>query len=404
VAISAGELERKLSVTTNQATLALTPEIGNGHAAVCPKAVRATSVLHIGKYYPPHPGGMESHLSSLVSLQSVYMPVEVVVSNNRPLLQREFLDGAWITRVPCLGTLASMPLCPTLPWNLAGRSEMIVHLHVPNPWAAQSYLMSGHKGKLIITHHADTLGRDSLKKMVDPFVRAAMKRAEAIIVTSKRYLDGSEELADFRHKCRVVHLGIDVEKTRAVNKEEVSAIRAMYGPRIVVAVGRLVPYKGFEFLLRAMTEIDATLLLIGVGPLKEKLQTLIKTLGITHKAHMLGYVKDAAPYYRAAEMFVLPSISRAESTGMVQLEAMAAGIPIVNTEIDSGVPEIAPHGVTGLMVPPGDANSLAQALRSLLESEETRSKYGQAGLKRVREEFSAQRMAETTFNVYESVL
>jgi glycosyltransferase involved in cell wall biosynthesis len=362
------------------------------------------SILHIGKYYPPHVGGMETHLRFLVSHQSSQRSVGVVVSNDGPLTQREVLDGASITRVASFGTVASQPICPTLPLNLARRNDSIVHLHVPNPWAAQAYLMSGHKGKLIVTHHSDTLGRRYLKKIVDPFVREVMRRAAAIIVTSKRYLESSDELTSYRDKCHVVHLGIDLEDATAETSREASLIQAKYGPRIIVAVGRLVPYKGFDFLFNAMTEIEATLLLIGTGPLEKQLVNQIAKLGVAGKVHMLGHVENTAPYYKAAQMLVLPSVSRAESFGMVQLEAMAAGIPVVNTEIDSGVPEVSLHGVTGLTVPPKEPAALAQAVKVLLHNEEMRTKYGNAAAARVRQEFSAQRMAENTLKVYESRL
>jgi len=264
--------------------------------------------------------------------------------------------------------------------------------------------MSGHKGKLIVTHHADTLGRRHLRRFVDPFVRQVMKRAAAVIVTSKRYLDSSEELAGFRDKCHVVPLGIDVEAFETEKSAEVRAIHEKYGPRLIVAVGRLVPYKGFEFLLQAMTDIDATLLLIGTGPLQKQLEIAVERLGIADRVQLLGHVEDIVPYYHASQMLVLPSVSRAESFGLVQLEAMAAGIPVVNTEIDSGVPEVSLHGVTGITVPPEDQKALAHAVTFLLDHEKTRLMYGQAALLRAREEFSVQRMAESTLRVYESVL
>jgi glycosyltransferase involved in cell wall biosynthesis len=363
-----------------------------------------TCILHIGKYYPPHVGGMETHLQYLVSHQSSLLSVEVVVANDRFVTETEVVDGAKITRVASFGTLASQPICPGLPWKLAGRDETMVHLHLPNPWAAQAYLMSGHKGILIVTHHSDTLGRRHLRRFVEPFVRRVMKRAKAIIVTSKRYLENSEELAGFHDKCHVVPLGIDVEVFKSESMEEVRAIRAKYGPRLIVSVGRLVPYKGFEFLLQAMKNIDATLLLIGSGPLQEQLETAVERLGIAGKALLLGHVGDIVPYYRAAQMLVLPSVSRAESFGMVQLEAMACGIPVVNTELDSGVPEVSLHGVTGITVPPKDPKALAHAIRILLDNAKTRAKYGQAAAVRVGEKFTARQMAESTLRVYESVL
>jgi glycosyltransferase involved in cell wall biosynthesis len=135
------------------------------------------SILHIGKYYPPYSGGMETYLQDLVRHQSNLVRVEVVVANTRRVSSIEMLDGAKITRVASMGVIASQPICPSLPRKLANRKEDIVHLHMPNPLGALSYLMSGHKGKLVITHHADTLGRPMLRRLVNPFVRRAMKRA-----------------------------------------------------------------------------------------------------------------------------------------------------------------------------------------------------------------------------------
>ena len=397
-------MPRKLYIGSTQLALDSGPKIGADSTLTSEHVRRPARILHIGKYYPPHVGGIETHLHYLVSHQSPLLPVEVVVANERAVTRTEVMDGAKITRVASFGTWASQPVCPSLPWALAGHSESMVHLHLPNPWAAQAYLMSGHKGKLIVTHHADTLGRRHLRRFTDPFVRQVMKRAAAIIITSKRYLESSDELVGFHDKCRIVPLGIDVEEFNVESLPEVRAIRAKYGPRLIVAVGRLVPYKGFDVLLQAMNKIDATLLLIGSGPLQKELETTIEKLGIADKAHLLGHVKDTAPYYKAAQMLVLSSVSRAESFGLVQLEAMAAGIPVVNTEIDSGVPEVSPHGVTGITVPPRDPEALAHAVRVLLDDEETRAKYGQAACVRAREEYTALRMTESTLRVYESVL
>jgi glycosyltransferase involved in cell wall biosynthesis len=393
-----------MSINSVQLAMDSSSKTGDENALFRGQVAGPTGILHIGKYYPPHVGGMETHLQYLVSHQSSLLSVEVVVANDRFVTQTEVVDGARITRVASFGTLASQPICPGLPWRMAGRGETMVHLHLPNPWAAQAYLMSGHKGILIVTHHSDTLGRRHLRRFVEPSVRRVMKRAKAIIVTSKRYLENSEELAGFHDKCHIVPLGIDVEAFKAESLEEIRAIRAKYGPRLIVSVGRLVPYKGFEFLLQAMKNIDATLLLIGSGPLREQLEAAVERLGIAAKVHLLGHVGDIVPYYRAAQMLVLPSVSRAESFGMVQLEAMACGIPVVNTELDSGVPEVSLHGVTGITVPPKDPQALSHAIRILLDNAETRANYGQAAAVRVGEKFTARQMAESTLRLYESIL
>jgi glycosyltransferase involved in cell wall biosynthesis len=378
--------------------------LGDAFALVLGTDPRPLSVLHVGKFYPPHRGGVETHLRYLVSRQTSQMSVEVVVANDRAVTETELLDGAKITRVATMGSFASQPICPSLPWKLTGRKDVIVHLHVPNPWAVQAYLMSGHKGKLIITHHADTLGRRQLRRLVNPFVRLAMDRASAIIVTSDRYLASSEELCDFRDKCHVVPLGIDSDPFEAEVSAKVRAIHERYGKRLVLAVGRLVYYKGFEYLLQAMRDIDAKLLLIGSGPARKQLEIAIQRLKIADKAFLLGAVEDLVPYYKSAMMLVLPSVSRAESFGLVQIEAMAAGIPVINTHIDSGVPEVSLDGITGITVPPKNVPALAGAIRTLLDCPDTRAAYGRAGFARAHAEYSAERMADRTFEVYESVL
>jgi glycosyltransferase involved in cell wall biosynthesis len=358
-------------------------------------------ILHIGKYYPPHAGGMETVLRDLVAHQSSMCPVRVVVSNEEPVTRAESCDGARVTRVARFGVAASQPICPTLPFHVGADRDTLVHLHLPNPLAAQAYLMSRHRGKLIVTHHADTEGRKFLRKFTDPVVRRVMRRATAIIVTSRRYLETSEELKDFRHKCRIAPLGTD-PRTFSADSPEVLKIRARYGEKIVLAVGRLVPYKGFEYLLHSMVKIDASLLLIGTGPLLESLKELIVVLGLAGKVHLLEHVRDVSPYYKAACLLALPSISRAEAFGMVQVEAMAAGIPVVNTDIQSGVPEVSLNGVTGITIAPGDSAALSNAIEELLGNAAVRRSYGRAGEIRARDYFSSARMAEEVLRVYAS--
>ena len=362
-----------------------------------------TSILHIGKFYPPHPGGMETHLRSLVTYQSRQAQVEVLVSNTCRQTESETLDGARITRLATFGKIASMPITPGLLARLQGRSDDIVHLHMPNPAAAAAYLASKHPGKLIITHHGDTLGRAALRRFSDPFVRRAMERASAIIVSSQRYLDSSDELRSFQSKCHNIPLGIELTLPPLVDSSEVAAIRAQHGDRLVLAIGRLVPYKGFDYLIRALRHTDATLLLIGKGPLNGDLRALAERAGVSERTHFLGYVDDPTPYYHAARVFVLSSTTRAEAFGLVQLEAMAAGLPVINTNLLSSVPEVSLDGVTGLTVPPADEKALGRAIQQLLSDDRKRQGFGRAAMERARS-FSAGATAQKTQAVYAQAL
>lgn len=331
--------------------------------------------------------------------------MRVIVASSSARKDVSQMEGVHVTRLARLATLASMPVCPELPAAIRRSSADLVHIHVPNPGAALAFLLSGHAGKLVITHHADTLGRKTLRRVSDPFVARIMQRASRIIVTSSRYLASSAELAPFREKCRVIPLGIDAGHTATIEDAiKIKELRARFGERLLLAIGRLVPYKGFDVLIRAMKLVDANLLLIGSGPMAAELAALATKEGVKRKVSFLKRVDDLRPYFAAARVFVLPSVTRAEAFGLVQLEAMAAGLPVVNTDIDSGVPEVSVHGETGLTVPRGDVRALADAVQILLDQEDLRSRLGVAARARVEEEFTADLMAERTNLLYEEIL
>jgi glycosyltransferase involved in cell wall biosynthesis len=180
----------------------------------------------------------------------------------------------------------------------------------------------------------------------------------------------------------------------------VRRLRAEYGARVVAAAGRLVYYKGFDYLIRAIAAVDAHLVILGDGPLRGELQALAKRAGVADRVAFPGSVPDLAPYYHAADVFALPAVARSEAFGLVQLEAMAAGLPVVNTRLESGVPFVSRDGETGITVPPADAAALAGALGLLLDSPALRERYGQAARRRVRDELSLARMAADTLAIY----
>jgi glycosyltransferase involved in cell wall biosynthesis len=362
------------------------------------------SILHIGKFYPPHNGGMESHLRDLAVRQALVDRVRVIVSGESLRAEASELDRVHVNRVARLGTVASMPICPGLLSAIRRAPADLVHLHTPNPGAALAFLLSRHQGKLVITHHADTIGRKALRRLCDPFVMRAMQHASRIIVTSQRYLESSPELEPFRGKCRVIPLGIDVPVQSPTSNSEAKELRARFGDRVILAVGRLVPYKGFDVLIRAMRHVEAYLLLIGAGPLAAELATLAAAAGVSQKLTMLSRVSDLSPYFAAASIFVLPSVTRAEAFGIAQVEAMAAGLPVINTDIDSGVPEVSLDGETGLTVPPGNETALAQAITTLLNRNDLRLQFSSAAAARARAEFTADRMTARTMTLYDEVL
>jgi glycosyltransferase involved in cell wall biosynthesis len=347
---------------------------------------------------------METHLHDLAVRLARSARVSVIVANSARRNDFALMEGVSVTRVARIATVASMPVCPGLTAAIRRTPADLVHVHTPNPGAALAFLMSGHPGNVVITHHADTVGRKVLRRITDPFVNRLMQRASRIIVTSNRYLDSSFELELFRGKCRVIPLGIDASRIVCSDQAIVQELKREFGNKVILAVGRLVPYKGFDVLIRAMKHIDAKLVLIGVGPEQRLLATLAVSEGVEGKIAMLSRVEDVNPYLAVASFLVLPSVTRAEAFGMVQLEAMAAGLPVINTNIDSAVPEVSIDGKTGITVSPWDVDGLAGAMRLLLERPDLRDRFGEAAKARVAAEYTADLMAERTLSLYSEVI
>ncbi|HSS20317.1 MAG TPA: glycosyltransferase [Pyrinomonadaceae bacterium] len=368
-----------------------------------PRAAR-TRVLHIGKYYPPYHGGMESHLEGLSNELKRLVDLEVIVANTSWRTAREVVDGIKVTRVGKLFDLQSAPICPALTRAIRRSPADIVHLHWPNPNAVLAYLASGHPGRLVITYHSDVVRQRTLAAAFTPILRSALKRAAAIIVSSPNYINGSYVLPQFRDRCRVIPFGVSGDYFEQFDPHVVTRIREEYGPRIVLGVGRMVYYKGFEYLVRAMAGVDAHLLLIGRGPLREPLTNLSAQLGVSDRVTFLSEVNDIRPYYRAADVFALSSVMRSEAFGIVQLEAMACGKPIINTSLDSGVTFVSPHGVSGLTVPPADVAALSRGINQLFADPEWRLALGRSARQRVTDEFTVEKMVRSTVELYQEVM
>jgi rhamnosyl/mannosyltransferase len=364
---------------------------------------RRLKVLHVGKFYPPHMGGMETHVELLARSTRAEADVEVVVSNDGPHTVRESVAGIPVTRIGVKLSLASASFGPGMAKAIRAADADVVHFHHPNPPAVLSYLAARPHGALVVTYHSDIVRQRVLGPLISPLLHHFLGRADAIIASSPQYAATSAMLRRHADRVRVIPFGIDAGELSTVDPAEVRRVRERYGPRIVLAAGRLVYYKGFEYLVRAMTGVDAHLLIAGEGPLRAALESTAAEAGVADRVTLLGRVPDLRPLYHAASVFAFPSIARSEAFGIVQMEAMACGLPVVNTALDSGVPFVSPHGETGLTVPPEDAAALAAALRTLLADDALRARMGAAGRARVAGELSAERMARRTLDLYREV-
>lgn len=370
---------------------------------------RITRVLHVGKFYPPAPGGMERVVQLLCEGERAFVDSRVLAANTIPRTVREQYRGVPVTRVASIASIGSVAVCPTFPLALAKLDRDITVLHEPNPLALVSDWAARQSGPLVVWFHSEVLRpRWKYRLMYRPFLTRVLDRASRIIVSSPLLAEHAAELASRRERCVVVPFGIDLDRfaPSPAIAERAAEIRARTTRPIVLFVGRLVPYKGVDVLLQAVRDVDVTLLVAGDGPLRRPLTSMAADLGIADRVTQLGAVpeQELVALYHACDIFVLPSVTRAEAFGMVQIEAMACRKPVISTSLPSGVPWVNRHGETGLVVPPGDASALARALTTLANDDGLRQRMGLAGRRRVEQEFTAARMTERTIAIYRDVL
>ena len=175
----------------------------------------------------------------------------------------------------------------------------------------------------------------------------------------------------------------------------------------ILFVGRLVYYKGVKVLISAMEKVkNAELFIIGSGELEDELKMQAVKLGLQDEVHFMGRVdtETLLSAFSDCDVFVLPSISRAECFGLVQLEAMVYGKPVINTALPTAVPEVSLDGVTGITVKPEDADELAGAIQKLSDDKALRERYGAEAEKRCKEKFSLQQMEDSLFASYLELL
>lgn len=373
-------------------------------------------VLHVYKDYHPIVGGIENHVRLLAETQAQRgLDVTVLVTSLAPRTTITKMGGVQVVRAGRLAHVASTPLSLAFFAQLRRLRTDIAHLHFPYPPGELGNLLFRPGRRTIITYHSDVIRQQGILRLYRPLLRRVLRRADRVIATSPAYIRSSPYLREVSERCTVVPLGIDPTPFLHHHRQA-EAIRARFQAQptqhptparpLILFVGRLRYYKGLEYLLEAMQEIEATLLIIGSGPKATEWQALAQHLSLQERVHFLGEVTDEElpAYYQAADVFVLPASHRSEAFGVVQLEAMAAGKPVVSTELGTGTSFVNQDGVTGFVVPPRNAQALVRAVKRLLADPALRRSMGEQGRQRVLNHFTIDKMVDGVTKVYESVL
>ena len=367
-------------------------------------------ILHIGKYYHPYSGGMESILRDLCEgLSQKGHDVTVLCSNTSAQKSIENLNGVKVIRLARTGVLFGQNINPTLFIEMMrlAREADIVHVHSPNPLAEMLSLFLPKSVALVSTHHSDIIRQKTLLKFYKPFLIRFFKRAQKVFVPTKNHIKFSDFLIHFENKCELIPFGIrtDFLKSTEANLEKAKNFRSEFGP-YALFVGRLVSYKGIRFLIDAAKDTQGSVVIVGHGPLKAELELQVKQLGLQEKVKILGRVKDNYDFvglYHGCDMLVLPSITPNENFGVVQLEAMACSKPVVTTNLKSGVPAVGIKGKTTLIVEPEDSQQLSKAMDMIFLNHELKTKMGRAAFEHYQNFYTWQGMIETQIDAYKRI-
>ena len=369
-------------------------------------------VLHIYKdYYPPVMGGIEGHLNLLNSgLKEAGIQTEVLVSNTKPTLSREIIDGITVTKVPQVFRFNSAPINVSMPFWLKRLSvdADIMHFQFPNPTGELAYLLSGVRGNVVVSYQSDIVRQKITGMLLTPFLKRFLNKAHTIMAASPDYLRSSTLLQQFKEKCTIVPLGIDVNRFARDSKTDakIADIHRRYNSPMLLFVGKFRYYKGLSVLIQAAAKLDCKVVLIGSGPLEKKLREHVERDRLGNRVFFLGEVSDTEKlaYLHACDVFVLPSIFRSEAFGIVQLEAMSCRKPLICTELGTGTSFVNQHKKTGLVIPPNDVHALIASAKRLLNDPALRKQYGQASFDRVNQTFSKEKMISNVIAVYQNVL
>ena len=315
-------------------------------------------------------------------------------------------------RILCHRTLieaAKTTVAPSMVTRLRriAKDYDIIHIHHPDPMAAMALRLSGYKGKVVLHWHSDILSQKALLRFYLPIQNWLIKRADTIVGTTPVYLAESPYLQGVQEKCRCIPIGIEPIISDSVRERE---IRNEYsGRRIIFSLGRLVEYKGYRYLIEAAKYLDDSFMILigGGGPLRESLQRKIDELGVGRRVKLLGKVpqEDLASYYGACELFCMSSVMKTEAFGIVQIEAMSAGRPVVATKIpESGVSWVNEDGVSGINVAPRDSKAIAEAILTITDNEATWKKFSAGAAKRFAENFTKEKMISKCLNIYAETL
>lgn len=367
-------------------------------------------ILQLGKHYPLY-GGMEKFYWDLS--QELYKNGYISdifcsnMVNNNNLIKEEnikiYLYGRFAFK---FSTSLSFKVFKYLESVI--KEYDVIHVHLPDPMHIFALFVLRPKKPIIVHWHSDIVKQKYLKNLFLPFQYWILKRADKIITTSENYMLSSKDIRSFRHKCVAIPSGLNPERLLVDDKIYNTLLSKYKNKKIIYSFGRMTEYKGFEYLIEAVQYLpDDYIVIIAGGGDFSKYKELVKKYKLIDKVIFVGRIDDreVGAYYKIADIFVLPSISRNEAFGLVQCEAMYFGKPIISTDIPgSGVSFVNKNNETGFIVPIKDAKAISEKIIVLLNNKEIYNKFSTNSKKRFHKYFDISSITKEIIKIYKGVV
>lgn len=363
-----------------------------------------TKITHVTRFAYPHIGGIEAVINQINnSLPNEEFEKEVLCCSNTEISSVE--NGVKYNRAKYFFEVFNNTISLSFLWKLSRVKTDILHYHMPFIFAVICHFIARPKyKKLYITYHAELCGYDKVMKYFWWLYKHFYKIADKIHILSPNVIYSDKILTPFKDKCYILPFGIDTEKEEV---NEVNAIKEKYkDKKILLCSGRLVRFKGFQYAIQAMKQVNnAVLLIMGDGKYKPVLEEIITNNELRDKVILLGEISDKKlknKIFEACDIFLLPSIQRTESFAIVQLEAMKHAKPIINTNLGTGVNFVSVDKQTGITVEPENIEQLSRAINELLNNDNLRNQYGKKARQRTEDLFDISKIQSKYKNLYKA--
>ena len=364
-------------------------------------------IVQIGKYYPPFSGGIENNTEQVAEiLLGRYRSYVVCMLPQRGVGRARRASRVPVIELRSMGSVWRQQISAPLAPMLERLKPDCLHFHAPNPLLAlyvDHFLRRDSKTKLVVTHHADLERPESIRRVANAGYRRLLHKADWLITYTDHAFSASRELEGFESKKMIIPHGVRIPDSvaAAVGRSGNDSFRD--GDMVLGFLGRLEKWKGVQVLLEAVKELPSVSVKIaGNGSYRTQLEEQVRASNLQDRVTFVAQVQGAQKwkFLTSLSALVLPSLSTGETFGQVLVEAQLVGVPVVASDLPTGIQEIIGRNEAGLLVEPGNAEALRMALVRL-ENRDVRERLAENGEQRAKSRFTESVIAEKLLKFYD---